>query len=119
MPYECENCSYEGVVRTGPCPSCRLSSPRRREVPSRIETTGRVEASNRAAQLYAAGCQGIEDMPHVEPGWSCCECFHLEGNGTYNAALRLTCKVCGHARCDPRGADRRQEILEPRRKTHD
>lgn len=34
------------------------------------------------------------NLPHVAPGWGCCQC---KG---YNGMQRGTCKGCGHERCD-------------------
>jgi hypothetical protein len=48
-------------------------------------------------------CQFIIDE-FVAPGWGCCAC-KIKLGSCYNGALRETCKVCGHSRCEPLAPD--------------
>lgn len=38
-------------------------------------------------------CIAFENVPHVAPGWGCCNCK------TYNVGALVRCKYCGRARC--------------------
>jgi len=38
-------------------------------------------------------CKSLEDIPHLAPGWGCCQC------NIYNGIQRGQCRVCGHSRC--------------------
>jgi hypothetical protein len=40
-------------------------------------------------------CKRIDDIPHVVPGWGCCQCH------VYNNYDRKVCKNCGHVPCYP------------------
>ncbi len=48
---------------------------------------------------WTTGCKPI-DVPHVTPGWGCCNCYKEIGGAVYNGEQRSHCKRCGHQRCD-------------------
>lgn len=38
-------------------------------------------------------CKRIDKLPHLIPGWGCCQCHH------YNGYQRVACRFCGHSFC--------------------